>query len=91
MSKRSNLKSFPVHKTDQEAEYFTDTADLSEYNFSEFKPVQFEFQKKEARINMRLPQGQLDALKAEARKRGIPYQRFIRELLEHGMQSLNAS
>ena len=90
MSKRNNLKAFPVHDTDQEAERFTDTADLSEYDFSGFKPVRFEFQKKEARVNMRLPQSQLDTLKREAEKRGIPYQRFMRELLERGMQSLKS-
>ena len=88
MSKRNNLKAFPVHKTDQEAENFTDTADLSEYDFSGFTPVGFEFQKKEARVNMRLPQSQLDTLKREAEKRGLPYQRFMRDLLERGLQSL---
>ena len=90
MSKRNNFKAFPVYDTDQEAERFTDTADLSEYDFSGFKPVRFEFQKKEACVNMRLPQSQLDILKREAEKRGIPYQRFMRELLERGMQSLKS-
>ena len=31
---------------------------------------------------MRLPQQLLDAVKEEAKRRGIPYQRFIREALE---------
>jgi predicted DNA binding CopG/RHH family protein len=34
--------------------------------------------------------GQLVAIKAEAEKRGIPYQRFVRELIERGMRTLRA-
>lgn len=44
MSKKP-LKSFPPLLTDEEAERFTDEADLSEYDFSGFRPVRFEFQK----------------------------------------------
>jgi predicted DNA binding CopG/RHH family protein len=44
--------------------------------------VRFEFQKKAARVNMRLPEPLLDAVKKRAASRGIPYQRFIREALE---------
>ena len=64
MSKRSNLKQFPVHKTDQEAEHFTDTADLSEYDFAGFKPIRFEFQKK-------LGTGTRTALKPSKRERKV--------------------
>ena len=63
-------------------ERFVDTADLSEYDFSQFKPFQFEFEKKSARVNMRLPESLLKSVKERAKKRGIPYQRFIREALE---------
>ena len=42
------------------------------------------------RVNMRLPQRQLDVLKAEAKRRGMPYQRLMRELLEQGLQRLKA-
>jgi predicted DNA binding CopG/RHH family protein len=40
---------------------------------------------------MRMPQSQVDAVKAEARKRGIPYQRLMRELVQRGLESLKAS
>ena len=80
----------PVMTTDEEAEAFLEQ-DLSDLDFSQFKPYQFEFENKTARVNMRLPEGQLAVLKAEARKRGIPYQRFMRELLERGLQDLKAS
>jgi predicted DNA binding CopG/RHH family protein len=34
---------------------------------------------------MRVPQALLDALKERTRHRGIPYTRFIRELMERGV------
>jgi predicted DNA binding CopG/RHH family protein len=75
-------KKIPAFRTDEEAEAFVDSADLSEYDLSGFRPVQFEFQKKEAQINMRIPQSLLDAVKTRARARGVPYTRYIRQLLE---------
>ena len=78
-------KKIPTFKTDQEAERFVDTADLSDYDLSGMRPVRFEFEKKNARVNMRLPQALLDALKKRAKQRGIPYQRFIREALEQAV------
>lgn len=80
--KAKKLKPFPRFDTDEEAERFVETADLSEYDFSGFRPVRFEFEPKAAQINMRVPQSLLDALKERARHRGIPYTRFIRELME---------
>ncbi len=80
--KAKKLKPFPRFDTDEEAERFVETADLSEYDFSGFRPVRFEFEPKAAQINMRVPQSLLDALKERARQRGIPYTRFIRELME---------
>lgn len=75
-------KQMPVLHSDEEAEDFVETADLSEYDLSGFKPVQFEFEKKSAQLNMRLPEALLSAIKAKARERGIPYTRLIREALE---------
>jgi predicted DNA binding CopG/RHH family protein len=79
---RPKLKTIPRFKSDAEAERFVDTADLSEYDFSQFKPFRFEFEKKSARVNMRLPESLLKNVKQRAKKRGIPYQRFIREAVE---------
>jgi predicted DNA binding CopG/RHH family protein len=89
----SKDKKFPTFKSDEDAEHFVATADLSEYDLSGFRPMSdfFEFEKKEARVNMRLPQSQLDSVKAAAKERGIPYQRFIRELIDRGMQSLKGA
>ncbi len=81
------LKQFPLLKTDEEAEEFVATADLSEYDFSNFKAVQFEFEKKSARVNMRLPEALIKTVKERARKRGVPYQRYIREMIELGLSA----
>jgi predicted DNA binding CopG/RHH family protein len=75
-------KKIPTFSTDEEAEAFVESADLSEYDLSQFKPVRFEFDRKTARVNMRLPEPLLSAVKERAKARGIPYQRFIREALE---------
>lgn len=88
MSKRGDFKQFPIHKTDQEAEHFTDTADLSEYDFSGFKPVQFEFQKKSARLELRISEDQLAELKRVAKEQGIPHTRLVRQFIDQGMQAM---
>ena len=71
----------PKMTTDEEAEAFLDQ-DLSDLDFSQFKPVRFEFERKSAQLNMRIPQSLLDAVKVKANQRGIPYTRYIRELME---------
>jgi len=86
---KKELKKFPVHKSDEEAERFVSEADLSEYDFSGFKPAQFEFKKKSARLELRLPDEQLAALKQAAKKQGIPYTRLVRQFIDQGMQGLS--
>ncbi len=76
------LKPLPVLMSDEEAEHFLETADLTEYDLSQFKPMHFELQPKSERVNMRLPKTLLDAARARAKEEGIPYQRFIRRALE---------
>jgi predicted DNA binding CopG/RHH family protein len=78
------MKRIPKLKTDAEAEAFLER-DLSGLDFSQFKPARFEFQAKDAQINMRLPSKLLAAVKASAKSSGIPYQRFIRETLEQAV------
>jgi predicted DNA binding CopG/RHH family protein len=78
-------RKIPTFESDAEAERFVETADLSQYDLSGATPVRFEFEKKAARVNMRLPEPLLAAVKARAKARGIPYQRFIREVLEHAV------
>ena len=78
-------KKIPTFKTDEEAERFIDTADLSKYDLSGLRPVRFEFEKKSAQLNMRVPQALLDAVKRRSAVRGIPYTRFIREAVESAL------
>lgn len=78
-------KKIPTFKTDREAEDFVDKADLTKFDLSGATPMRFELEKKEARVNMRLPSPLLDAVKARAKARGIPYQRLIREALERAV------
>ncbi|MGH6926540.1 MAG: BrnA antitoxin family protein [Propylenella sp.] len=86
MKSRKTLKSLPRLRSDEEAERFVDTADLSRYDLSGFRPAHFEFEKKTAQVNLRMPESMLKALKERAKKRGIPYQRFIRETLERALR-----
>jgi predicted DNA binding CopG/RHH family protein len=74
----------PKLKTDAAAEAFLEE-DLSNLDFAQFKPARFEFEPKSAQLNMRLPRGLLDAVKARASARGIPYTRFVREALEQAV------
>jgi predicted DNA binding CopG/RHH family protein len=83
---REDLKPLPELKSDEEAERFVAEADLSEYDLSQFKPVHFEFQPKNKQVNMRLPAELLNAIKKGAEQRGVPYQRYMRDLLERGIR-----
>ena len=74
----------PILRTDEDAEAFL-ARDLSDLDFSQFRPAQFEFERKEAQVNLRLPALLLAAVKARAKERGIPYARFIRESLERAL------
>ena len=71
--------------TDEEAEAFLDQ-DLSDPDFTVFKPLTWESEPKTARVNMRLPQPLIDAVKARAAERGIPYQRLVREATERAVR-----
>lgn len=75
-------KPMPSLRSDEEAERFVETADLSEYDLSGFKPMRFEIAQKDAALNMRLPAALLDAVKAKAKARGVPYTRYVRMVLE---------
>lgn len=79
-------KKIPIFKTDAEAERFVATSDLTQYDLSGAKSVRFEFEPKASQLNMRLPANLLDAVKRRAKQRGIPYTRFVREVLEQSLQ-----
>jgi len=74
-------KKVPELKTDSDAEAFIEQ-DHSDLDFSQFKRTRFEFQPKTERINMRLPASLLDAIRLAAEAEGVPYQRYIRQVLE---------
>lgn len=78
-------KKLPRLRSDKEAESFVAKADLTEYDLSGAEPVRFEFQPKTERVNMRLPTALLDAVRSAAGRQGIPYQRYIRQVLEHAV------
>jgi predicted DNA binding CopG/RHH family protein len=84
MKKQLLSSKVPRLKTDEDAEAFL-AQDLSKLDFSQFKMVRFEFEKKDEQINMRVPKPLLAAVKARAKARGIPYTRFIRETLEQAV------
>ena len=75
------MKRVPEFKTDAEAETFLEK-DLSGLDFKQFKPMRFEVAKKEAALNMRLPAVLMDAVRAKAKAKGIPYSRYVRMVLE---------
>lgn len=75
------MKKVPQFESDQAAEAFLEQ-DLSDLDFSQFRPVHFELEPKSASLNMRLPVALLDAVKARAKARGIPYTRYVRMVLE---------
>jgi len=75
-------RKIPGFKADAAAERFVAEADLTKYDLSGLVPVRFEFDKKTAQLNMRLPKRLLEAVKRRAAARGIPYTRFVREAVE---------
>lgn len=81
----TRLKKLPVLLTEEEAERFVKEADLSEHDLSGFKPMGLEFAPKNGRVNMRLPRDLRAAVKKEAQRRGLPYQRYLREVLERAV------
>jgi predicted DNA binding CopG/RHH family protein len=74
-------RSVPRVTTDEQVEAFLEQ-DLSDLDYSQFKPMKFEFENRAARLNMRLPATLMEAVKSRAKARGVPYTRFIREILE---------
>lgn len=75
----------PEFKTDAEAEAFLEQ-DLSGLDFRQFKPMRFEIAPKDTTLNMRIPAALLDAVRAKAKAKGIPYTRYVRMVLEADLQ-----
>lgn len=77
----------PTFQSDAEAERFVATADLSKFDLSGAQLVRFEMKPKDKSVNLRMPLSLFDAVREEARKAGIPYQRFIRLKLEQAVSA----
>jgi predicted DNA binding CopG/RHH family protein len=76
----------PRFKTDEEAEAFLEQ-DLSDLDFAQFKPIRFEFKPKLKSLNMRISGDLLEAVRRQAKREGIPYQRYIRQTLERAVMA----
>jgi predicted DNA binding CopG/RHH family protein len=85
MNVPKKAKPFPRFESDADAERFGAEADLSEYDFSGFRPMNFEFERKTEQVNLRMSAGLLKRIKERAKERGIPYQRYMREVLERSL------
>jgi predicted DNA binding CopG/RHH family protein len=75
-------KKFPDLRSDEDADAWLQSADLSEYDLSGMKKVRFELARKDASISLRLPAALLATLKANAARANMPTQRFIRMMIE---------
>lgn len=79
---KSKAKPMPSLRSDKAAEDFVSEADLSQYDLSGFQPMRFEIAPKAAALNMRLPAALMDAVRAKAKAKGVPYARYVRMVLE---------
>lgn len=78
-------KKVPHFKSDEEAEAFLEQ-DLTDYlHAGNFKPMHFELRPKEKSINLRISEDLLAAVRENAKREGVPYQRYIRHLIERGV------
>jgi predicted DNA binding CopG/RHH family protein len=77
----------PALKSDKEAEDILDK-DLSAYiNGENLAPYPFEYKPKQKSVNLRISEELLNAVRIVARRRGIPYQRYIRQALETALNN----
>ncbi len=83
---KDTRKLIPPLLSDEAAEAFLEQ-DLSDYlHDGNFKRVTFEFMPKAEKVNLRIPSGLLSALKKKAQHAKVPYQRYIRHVLERDLR-----
>jgi len=87
MSNSVSKTPIPQFDTDEAAQRFVAEADLTCFDPSGGTVVQYEFQPKNADVHLRMPKPLLDAVKAEAGRAGMPYQRFIRQTREAALET----
>jgi predicted DNA binding CopG/RHH family protein len=76
------LKKIPEFHTDEEAEEFVATADLTEFDLSEFVPVRFEFVGADGNLAVELPHRLLAAVHDAAERAGVSESVFVRWAIE---------
>ncbi len=75
-------RKLPALRSDKDAEKLLER-DLSDYiSAGNLEPFPFEYKPKRESINLRISAELLKAVRADARRRGIPYQRYVRQALE---------
>ncbi|MBK9155828.1 MAG: BrnA antitoxin family protein [Chloracidobacterium sp.] len=81
---KKKLKEIPKFKTEDEEREFWSTHDSTDYfDWDKAECVVFPKLKPTTRtISLRLPQSMLDRLRAAANKRDVPYQSFIKMILQ---------
>lgn len=85
MSKKIRKKKMPRLRTDEEAEAFL-MQDMRPYlHAGNLVKVQFEFEPKSEKVNLRITPSLLKTIKQRAKKANMPYQRYIRQVLEHSL------
>jgi predicted DNA binding CopG/RHH family protein len=78
-------KSIPTLTSDEDAEAFLDQ-DLTDYlDLDTFTEVRFEFLPKTKKVNLRVPEALLDAVRQQAKQEGISYQKYIRRAVEKSL------
>jgi len=78
-------KSIPKLMSDEEAEAFLDQ-DLTDYlDLDTFTEVRFEFLPKTKKVNLRVPEALLEAVRQQAKQEGISYQKYIRRAVEKSL------
>ena len=79
-------KKLPALKIDREGQELLNK-DLSAYITAEnLEPFPFEYRPKQKSVNLRISDELLNAVRAAARRNGVPYQRFIRQALELALE-----
>ena len=86
MNEGTQGKPFPVFQSDEEAEQFIEEADLSEYDFSDFRRARMELVPPASVGDVTIPGTLASAARDAATRVGIPYDRFIREAIRDAVE-----
>ncbi len=80
----------PKFKDEDEERDFWDKIDITEYfDPSDFKRVIFPNLKRTNKaISIRLPEPLIEEAKEKAAKLDVPYQKLMREILQHGIRAI---